>query len=209
MRLVTLPTPVIQGPRNGGTISMRSVLGAGPTGATGATGATGDTGPQGPPGPGTGAGAWQASTAYTAGQVVQAPDGSMISRNSTGTSGASFDATEKTAWTAVLGKSGTVEADALSTSIAQLKQWARNPDMLITGAITRDSNGAATSAPVTWPDGVTGTYTADTLSTAFPGAVDAYHVTYVGATTKTFTQPAVTRDATTGAVTDAPAITVS
>lgn len=73
---------------------------------------------------------------------------------------------------------GCLGANELSASIAQLKQWARNPDLLITGAITRDANGAATSAPVTWPDGVTGTYTADTLSTAFPGAVDAYHITY-------------------------------
>jgi hypothetical protein len=83
-------------------------------------------------------------------------------------------------------------------------------DGIITGAITRDSNGAATSASVEWPDGATGTYTADTVSTTFPGAVDAYHVTHVlDGTTKTFTQPAVTRDPYTGAVTNRPAITVA
>jgi hypothetical protein len=62
---------------------------------------------------------------------------------------------------------------------------------------------------VIWPDGATGAYTATTVSTAFPGAVDAYTVTYVGSTTKTVTQPAVTRDSTTGAVTTRPAMTVA
>jgi hypothetical protein len=76
-------------------------------------------------------------------------------------------------------------------------------------SVVRDSNGAATSASVVWPDGTSGTYTATTVSTAFPGAVDAYTVTYVGATTKTVTQAAVTRDATTGAVTAQPALAVS
>lgn len=84
-----------------------------------------------------------------------------------------------------------------------------NLDALIVGAVTRDSNAAATSASVVWPDGSTGTYTATTVSTAFPGAVDAYTVTWVGSSTKTVTQPAVTRDSTTGAVTTRPAMTVS
>lgn len=86
---------------------------------------------------------------------------------------------------------------------------ALNPDMLISGTITRDANSAATSAPVTWPDGTAGTYTADTVSTTFPGAVDAYHITYGSPVVHTYTQPAVTRDATTGAVTQRPALVVS
>lgn len=45
---------------------------------------------------------------------------------------------------------------------------AKNPDALIAGAITRSSDGAATSAPVVWPDGTAGTYTG-TPSTSFPG----------------------------------------
>jgi hypothetical protein len=89
-----------------------------------------------------------------------------------------------------------------------LKTLALNPDLLISGPITRDGNGAATSAPVLWPDGTVGTYTADTVSSAFPGAVDAYHVTYGSPASKTYTQPAVTRDAT-GAVTNRPALTVA
>jgi hypothetical protein len=76
-------------------------------------------------------------------------------------------------------------------------------------SVTRDSNGAATSATVVWPDSTGGTYTATTVSTAFPGAVDAYTLTYAGATTKTVTQAAVTRDSSTGAVTAQPALTVS
>lgn len=84
-----------------------------------------------------------------------------------------------------------------------------NLDALITGAITRDSNGAATAAGVIWPDGTSGAYASTTVSTAFPGAVDAYTVTYIGSTTKTVTQSAITRDSTTGAVTTRPAMTVA
>ena len=79
---------------------------------------------------------------------------------------------------------------------------------IIVGTITRDANEAVTSAQVVWPDGTTGVFTATTLSTLFPGAVDAYTVTYLGATTVTYTQPLMTRD-TSGAVTVRPAITVS
>lgn len=99
-------------------------------------------------------------------------------------------------------------AQQLSSTIATLKQWARNPDVLIAGAVTRDTNGAATSAPVVWPDGTPGAYTALTLSTAFPGAVDSYKVTYGSPVVKTFTQSAITRDSN-GAPTNVPQIVVS
>lgn len=85
---------------------------------------------------------------------------------------------------------------------------ARNPDALIAGTVTRDGNGAATSAPVAWPDGTPGTYTALVVSTSFPGAVDSYRVTYGSPVTRTYTQPTITRDAN-GAVVNVPAITVS
>jgi hypothetical protein len=75
-------------------------------------------------------------------------------------------------------------------------------------SITRDANGAVTSATVVWPDGVDGVYTADNVSSAFPGAVDAFHVTYVGTPTRTVTQAAVTRDST-GAVMAQPELVVS
>lgn len=90
----------------------------------------------------------------------------------------------------------------------QAAALARTPDSIITGAITRDASGAATSATVTWPDGTTGTYTALVLSTAFPGAVDSYRITYGSPATKTYTQPTVTRDAS-GAAVSVPAITVT
>ena len=100
-------------------------------------------------------------------------------------------------------------AAASTVGTAAYKQFARNPDTLIAGAVTRDSNGAATSAPVVWPDGTPGTYTALVLSSAFPGAVDSYKITYGSPVTLTFTQPTVTRDSTSGAVTLCPAIGVS
>jgi hypothetical protein len=82
-------------------------------------------------------------------------------------------------------------------------QLARTPDVLFVGAVTLTS-GAPTSAAVVWPDGTTGVYTG-TPSATFPGSIDAYTITK-GA--KTYTQPAVTRDAS-GNITVQPAIVVS
>jgi hypothetical protein len=75
---------------------------------------------------------------------------------------------------------------------------------------TRDGNEAITSADVVWPDGTSGEYTADVLSTDFPGATDSYHVTYspVVGRLLTITQPEVTRDSE-GAVIAQPLLVVS
>lgn len=92
---------------------------------------------------------------------------------------------------------------------SRLLTLAYDPDGLLVGAFTRDANDAITSAPAVWPDGATGVFTATTLSTAFPGAIDAYTITHVAASgTTTYTQPLMTRSAG-GAVTNRPAITVS
>lgn len=84
---------------------------------------------------------------------------------------------------------------------------ARTPEALIVGTITRDGNGAPTSAAVAWPDGKAGTFTG-TPSAAFPGALDAYTITYGSPLIRTYTQPAVTRDAA-GNITNQPAITTA
>lgn len=94
-------------------------------------------------------------------------------------------------------------------SFARFKQLARTPEAIIVGAITRDANGAATTAPVEWPDGADGVYVATELSEDFPGAVDAYYITKVGSNPATFTQGTVTRDPVTGAVTYVPEIVVT
>lgn len=91
---------------------------------------------------------------------------------------------------------------------AALVQLARDPSQLFAGPVTYDANGAPTSAVVQWPDGVGGTYSGSP-SASSPGAVSAYTVTREGTPTVTFTQPVVTRDATTGAVTNRPPITIS
>lgn len=90
-----------------------------------------------------------------------------------------------------------------------LLAWAYGQAFRLVSA-TRDTNEAITTASVVWPDGATGTFTTDTASTSFPGAIDAYHVTYVptSGATKTVTQTAVTRDAG-GAVIAQPAVTVA
>lgn len=97
------------------------------------------------------------------------------------------------------------EADA---TYAPISSAASNPDQIAVGAITRSASGAATSFGVVWPDGATGAFTG-TESVGTPGAIDSYTVTHVltGVTT-TYTQPALTRDAS-GAVTARPAIVVS
>ncbi|MGW8936900.1 hypothetical protein, partial [Gordonia terrae] len=87
-----------------------------------------------------------------------------------------------------------------------LKQLARTPDSLIAGAVTRNSDGVVTSAPVLWPDGTPGTYTTTAIHTS--GAVNAYTITYGSPVTKIFTQPTITRDSS-GAATNVPAVTVS
>lgn len=86
------------------------------------------------------------------------------------------------------------------------KTLAKNPDELITGSITRDTNGVVTSAAVVWPDGTPGTFTTDTIGTS--NTIDGYHITYGSPATKTYTQPTITRD-TSGAATNVPAIVVT
>jgi hypothetical protein len=95
----------------------------------------------------------------------------------------------------------------IGTYVAFL-QLAAAPDLIIFGTITRDANEAVTSAPVVWPDASPGTFTATVLSSSFPGAVDAYTVTYGSPVTRTYTQPTMTRDSG-GAVTARPAIVVT
>lgn len=95
-------------------------------------------------------------------------------------------------------------------TIAQssLLQWAYTSAFQLVSA-TRDANEAIVTASIVWPDGATGAFTTDIASTAFPGAIDAWHATHIlSGITKTVTQPAVTRDAN-GAVTAQPAITIA
>ena len=79
-----------------------------------------------------------------------------------------------------------------------------------TPAPTYNANSAMTTSTVRWPDGSSGVYTADTLSTVHPGLTDGYHITYVPTSGRTWTvtQPTMTRDAN-GAVTAQPTITVT
>ena len=127
MRLTPIATPQIRGPRNGGGVSFRTILG---------------TGPQGLPGPGSAA--WAASTAVTTGAVRQAPDGSWIKSTADRTTRASFDATEQGFWEPVLASDGTLEATALSAAYAR------------PGAALRTdfSTKADAAAPATGDDGV-------------------------------------------------------
>lgn len=87
-----------------------------------------------------------------------------------------------------------------------LLTWAYTSAFQLVSA-TRDVNEAIVSANIVWPDGITGVFTTDVASISFPGAIDAWHATYLGSPVKTITQAAVTRDVS-GAVTVQPAITI-
>jgi hypothetical protein len=90
----------------------------------------------------------------------------------------------------------------------RLLQWAYASSFRLVSS-TLDANGAITTASIVWPDGTAGTLTTDIASAAFPGAIDAWHATYVnGSITKTLTQAAVTRN-TSGVVTSQPTITIA
>lgn len=87
-----------------------------------------------------------------------------------------------------------------------LETWANAQTFQLVSA-TRDANSAIIDADIVWPDGTPGMFTTDVASSAFPGAIDAWHATYAGSPAKLITQPVVTRDAN-GAVTAQPAITI-
>jgi hypothetical protein len=99
---------------------------------------------------------------------------------------------------------GTKTKAALSATYASYVSLAKNPDLLITGDVTR-VDGVVTAAAVVWPDGSPGTFTPTYDSS---GAVASYTITYGSPATKTFTQPTITRDAS-GAATSIPQIVVS
>ncbi|QFG09574.1 hypothetical protein HYQ00_gp30 [Arthrobacter phage TripleJ] len=95
---------------------------------------------------------------------------------------------------------------ALNATYVGLVQAAKNPDLLIAGAVTLDGSDQVTSAVVQWPDGTPGTLTITARHAT--GAVTAYNITYGSPVTKTFTQPTITRNSN-GAATNVPQIVVS
>jgi hypothetical protein len=93
------------------------------------------------------------------------------------------------------------------SAITSLLSWAYGSLFQVNSA-TRDINSTIITANITWPDGVLGIFTTDVASTAFPGAIDAWHATYLSTPTKVVTQPTVSRDIN-GAVVIQPAIIIS
>jgi hypothetical protein len=89
-----------------------------------------------------------------------------------------------------------------------LMQWAC-AEAYQAPTVYRNSNGAVISATIIWPDGTSGLFTTDVFSTAFPGAIDAWHATYItNSLVYTITQPQVTRDSNGGVIIQ-PAITIT
>ena len=103
---------------------------------------------------------------------------------------------------------GVAGSDPITVAPSQvtgfLATLAQEPELIVTGSITRNSSNVVTSAAVVWPDGVSGTYTSLTFD-ATTGAVNSYQITKGSAT---YTQPTLTRNSA-GAVTNRPAIVVT
>jgi hypothetical protein len=130
------------------------------------------------------------------------------------------DATRTYAWTVIaiqpptqdtvvasfVSTAGSATQTALNATFIGLIQAAKNPDLLVAGAIVRDGSDQITSAAVLWPDGSPGTLTITSRDST--GAILAYNITYGSPVTKTFTQPTITRNAN-GAATNVPQIVVS
>lgn len=89
---------------------------------------------------------------------------------------------------------------------SSLKDWAYSESFALISA-TRNADNVITSANIKWPDGTSGVFTATTINTTF-NTIDAWSATYLGATTKTVIQAAVTRNKD-GAVTAQPEITIT
>jgi hypothetical protein len=83
---------------------------------------------------------------------------------------------------------------------------AKHPDELVTGLVTLDGSDQVVSAVVKWPDASPGVLTI--TSRHATGAVLAYDITYGSPVTRTYSQPAITRNAN-GAATNVPAIVVT
>ena len=107
---------------------------------------------------------------------------------------------------AVVAEGATQAAARNAVAALGLIQAAKNPDLLVTGAVTVDNDDLITSAAVVWPDGTPGTLTI--TSRDANNSVLAYNITYGSPVTKTYTQPPITRNAN-GAATNIPAIVVS
>ena len=88
-----------------------------------------------------------------------------------------------------------------------MRVFAKLPDALVVGAITRNEDGLILSAPVVWPDGSEGIFSVDSIGEL--NTSDSYHVTHVDDSgTHTYTQPEIIRDAS-GIATEIPGIIVS
>lgn len=87
------------------------------------------------------------------------------------------------------------------------RQIAAAPEQIFAGRITREL-GAYKTADVVWPDGTPGRFRTLELNRACTGAIDSYEVTYGEPAIRTYVQPCVVRDETSGEVVERPAIVV-
>lgn len=102
---------------------------------------------------------------------------------------------QTTDWSTVKAGTFSTSAAAQALSRASIVGWTNAASFTLLTAV-RDANEAIVTGTVRWPDGSSGVFTTDTASSACPGAIDAYHITYVplAGSSETIAQAAVTRD---------------
>lgn len=83
---------------------------------------------------------------------------------------------------------------------------ARDPELILYGPISRDTDQAPLSFAVRWPDGVQGRYTALAKNSTWPHLVDSWQITY--GDVRTYLQPRITRNEK-SVIINAPEIVVS
>lgn len=183
---------------------------AGPAGSTGAPGASGTPGANGAPGaqgtPGTSGAPGAMGLGIIPGRGAPAAtlgrDGEFyIDGNTAQLYG------PKTG--GVWGSPANLTGPAGPSDNAVYRSLAAEPEQLFSGGNTRTAAGQVKTAEVLWPDGTPGEFKVTGWSADFAGAIDAYTVTYGNPATRTYTQPQVTRNPSTGVVTNRPAITVN
>ncbi|WP_159084964.1 hypothetical protein [Planctomonas deserti] len=142
----------------------------------------------------------------TAAQGAKADAALAASQKGVASGVAALDATTKVP-SGQIPMQAIADSSELSSSYVSMKVAAKNPDLLVVGAVALDASDLVTSAAVVWPDGTPGTL-AITSRQAGTNAVLAYTITYGSPVTKTFTQPAITRNSS-GAATNVPQMVVS
>lgn len=146
--------------------------------------------------------------------AVSAAGAASTSANSANTSATSAAASATSAGTSAQNAASSASSAAASAGQAanaaayELQTWGNAEAFDEFTVLTEDANGVTLTANIKWPDGTSGVFTTDAVDATYP-VINAWHATYLGAVTRTVTQPTVTRRPSDGKVTYKPRVTLS